>query len=112
MVDRHQQFGLLLPFVACAWSYDRVSFAKAVIEKAGLDWPPYYWCRFDCATWLADDRGAWATVGGFPLQRPDMSVHDLIQQHIELHLRYLLRHLKDDGTFYSRYEPFQNQLYE
>jgi AMMECR1 domain-containing protein len=112
MVYQDQQFGLLLPFVACAWNYDRVSFAKAVIEKAGLEEPPYYWCRFDCATWLADDRGTWTTVGGFPLQRPSTLVPNLIQQHTELHLRYLLRHLKDDGTFYSGYEPFQNQLYE
>src|SRR5262249_40157937 len=80
--------------------------------KAGLKEPPYYWCRFDCVTWLADDRGAWATVGGFPFQRPETSVSNLIQHHTELHLHYLLQHLKADGSFYSRYQPFQNQLYE
>lgn len=108
MAHQDERLGLLLPFVASAWNYDRVSFAQAVIEKAGLTEPPYYWCRFDCTTWLADDRGAWATVGGFPLGPPKTSVTDLIQ----LHLHYLLKHLKPDGSFYSRYQPFQNQLYE
>jgi AMMECR1 domain-containing protein/orotate phosphoribosyltransferase len=112
MVYRGEQLGLLLPFVASAWNYDRVSFAQAVVEKAGLTEPPYYWCRFDCATWLADDRGVWATVGGFPLQDRELPVGNLIQRHIGLHLHYLLQHLKPDGSFYSRYQPFQNQLYE
>ncbi|HEY8410282.1 MAG TPA: AMMECR1 domain-containing protein, partial [Pyrinomonadaceae bacterium] len=67
MVYQDQQFGLLLPFVASAWNLDAVGFAKAVIEKSGLAEPPYYWCRFDCSTWLADKAGAWPTAGGFPL---------------------------------------------
>lgn len=108
MAYQGEQLGLLLPFVASAWNYDRVSFAQAVVEKAGLTEPPYYWCRFDCATWFADDRGAWATVGGFPVQSSTTSITDLI----ELHLHYLLQQLKPDGSFYSRYQPFQNQLYE
>ena len=108
MVYQGEQLGLLLPFVASAWNYDRVSFARAVVEKAGLAEPPYYWCRFDCATWLADNRGVWATVGGFPSHPSRTSNTELIQ----LHLHYLLQHLKPDGSFYSRYQPFQNQLYE
>jgi hypothetical protein len=39
-------------------------------------------------------------------------VNDLIAHHAELHVRYLLKHVRDDGTFYSRYQPFQNMLYE
>jgi AMMECR1 domain-containing protein len=112
MVYQGQQLGLLLPFVAGAWNYDRVSFAKAVVEKAGLDAPPYYWCRFDCATWLADDEGVWPTVGGFPSPQDLLSANELIARHTALHLHYLLQHLKEDGTFYSRYHPFQNRLYE
>jgi len=108
MAYQGERLGLLLPFVASAWSYDRVSFAQAVVEKAGLTDPPYYWCRFDCTTWLADDRGAWATVGGLPLEPSRTSVADLIERH----LHYLLKHLKPDGSFYSRYQPFQNRLYE
>ena len=112
MVYQGQQFGLLLPFVASAWNFDSVSFAKAVIEKAGLAEPPYYWCRFDCTTWLADDTGVRPTIGGFPLQEDRLDFVELIARHTTLHVRYLLKHLKEDGTFYSRYEPFHNRLYE
>jgi hypothetical protein len=49
------------------------------------------------------------TTGGFPASPP---VNDLLANHGKLHLRYLLKHLRDDGTFYSGYEPFQNRLLE
>jgi AMMECR1 domain-containing protein len=65
MVYQGQQFGLLLPFVASAWNLDAVSYANAVLEKAGLSEPPYYWCRFDCTTWLANDTDVSPIVGGF-----------------------------------------------
>lgn len=112
MAFRGQQLGLLLPFVASTWNLDQVSFAKAVLEKAKLSEPPYNWCRFDCTTWLADGNGVWPTMGGFPLHEVDLSPDDLIARHIALHRRYLLKHLKPDGTFYSRYQPFQNRLFE
>jgi AMMECR1 domain-containing protein/orotate phosphoribosyltransferase len=113
MVYRDQQLGLLLPFVACFWNLDPVSFAKAVIEKADLKEPPYYWCRFDCATWFAGSKGVWRTVGGFAAPQDELPpVDDLVERHAKLHLHYLLKHLREDGTFYSRYQPFHNQLYE
>ena len=112
MVYQGQQFGLLLPFVASAWNLDAVSYANAVIEKAALTEPPYYWCRFDCTTWLATGAGVGPTVGGFPLPDKRTAPADLIAGHTALHLRYLLKHLKADGTFYSGYEPFHNRLYE
>ncbi|HEY3579798.1 MAG TPA: AMMECR1 domain-containing protein, partial [Pyrinomonadaceae bacterium] len=108
MVYRGQQLGILLPFVASTWNLDAVSFAKAVIEKAGLTEPPYRWCRFDCATWLIDDTGVWPTRGGFA-EHPAL---DDLDKYLALHVRYLLKHFKDDGTFYSRYQPFQNRLFE
>jgi AMMECR1 domain-containing protein/orotate phosphoribosyltransferase len=113
MVYQGQQLGLLLPFVASYWSYDAVSFAKAVIAKAGLTEPPYYWCRFDCATWFAGSEGVWLTVGGFAPPQPDLPpVNELIARHRKLHLHYLLKHLREDGTFFSSYEPFHNKVYE
>ena len=105
--------GLLLPFVASFWNYDAVNFAKAVLQKAGIDEPPYRWCRFDSATWLAGSEGVWATVGGFAVPQTNLPpVNDLIANHGKLHLRYLLKHSRDDGTFYSAYQPFQNRLLE
>jgi len=112
MVYREQHVGLLLPFVATMYNLDSVGFAQAVLEKAGLTDPPYFWCRFDCVTWLATNDGVWPTVGGFPVMANATASATLVEQHSRLLSQYLLMHLKDDGTFYSRYQPFQNQLYE
>lgn len=106
MAYHGNRVGLLLPFVASFWNYDAVSFAKAVLEKAGITEPPYNWCRFDSTTWLATNDGVSPTLGGFPVSPP------VISNHSKLHLRYLLKHLRDDGTFYSAYQPFQNRLLE
>jgi AMMECR1 domain-containing protein len=113
MVYQGERLGLLLPFVASFWDLDPVSFAKAVIEKSGLQGPPYYWCRFDCTTWLAEVEGTWRTMGGFPSRALDPVPSDeQIPRRSRLHVSYLLKHLKEDGTFYSRYQPLHNQLYE
>jgi AMMECR1 domain-containing protein/orotate phosphoribosyltransferase len=132
MVYQGDRVGVLLPFVASTWNLDAVRFAEAVIEKAGLTEPPYYWCRFDCATWFAGSEGVFPTVGGFlcgPLRTSASSAlngpfnaesaeirrgpqRETVQTYGKLHVQYLLRHLREDGTFYSRYQPFQNRLYE
>ena len=113
MVYQGNQLGLLLPFVASFWNLDAVSFAKSVIQKAGLTEPPYYWCRFDCATWFAGDEGEWATVGGFARPSDDLpQINELIERQGKLHLGYLLKHLREDGTFFSGYLPFHNRLFE
>jgi len=113
MVYQDQRVGLLLPFVASLWSLNSVSFAKAVLDKAGLTEPPYNWCRFDCATWFAGCEGVWPTIGGFAPPRPDLPPVDaLVARHRKLHLRYLLKHLREDGTFFSSYQPFHNRLFE
>jgi hypothetical protein len=65
MVYQDDRVGLLLPFVASFWNLDAVGFANAVIEKSGLKEPPYYWVRFDCATWLAGRESVSWTIGGF-----------------------------------------------
>lgn len=109
MAYQDKKVGLLLPFVASFWNYDAVNFAKAVLQKAGITETPYYWCRFDSATWFAGSDGVWATVGGFAAPRPDPSS---INELGKLHLRYLVKHLRDDGTFYSTYQPFHNRLLE
>jgi hypothetical protein len=90
-----------------------VSFAKAVLDKAGLTEPPYTWCRFDCATWFAGCEGVWAVIGGFaPPQQNLPPVEELVVRHRKLHVRYLLKHLREDGTFFSSYQPFHNRLFE
>jgi AMMECR1 domain-containing protein/orotate phosphoribosyltransferase len=113
MAYRDDHVGLLLPFVAATNNLDSRDFVQAVLDKAGLVDPPYYWCRFDCVTWLAESHGTWCMVGGFPsIERRATRLRDLVVRHGELHARYLLKHLQEDGTFYSRYQPFQNRLYQ
>jgi orotate phosphoribosyltransferase len=113
MVYQGNRLGLLLPFVASLWNLDAVSFAKSVIQKAELTEPPYNWCRFDCATWLADSDGVDRTVGGFRAARKDLpSFDELIERHGKLHLGYLLKQVREDGSFFSGYQPFQNRLFE
>jgi AMMECR1 domain-containing protein/orotate phosphoribosyltransferase len=113
MVYQGERVGLLLPFVASSWNLDSVSFAKSVIQKAGLTEPPYYWCRFDCTTWFAGPEGTRPTVGGFTVPRNDLPpIDELIERHGKLHLHYLLKHLREDGSFFSGYQPFHNRLFE
>src|SRR5689334_3395192 len=113
MVYQGNRLGLLLPFVASLWNLDAVSFAKSVIQKAELTEPPYNWCRFDCATWLADGDGVSATIGGLRVAQKDLpSFDELTERHGKLHLGYLLKHVREDGSFFSGYQPFQNRLFE
>jgi AMMECR1 domain-containing protein len=113
MVYQDDRVGLLLPFVGSFWNLDPVGFARAVIEKAGLSEPPYYWVRFDCATWFAGPEGVASTVGGFAISQKQLPpIEELVRYHGKLHLHYLLKHLKEDGTFYSGYQPFHNRVYE
>ena len=127
MVYQGDRVGLLLPFVASMWNLNAVRFAEAVIEKAGLTEPPYNWCRFDCVTWFAGSEGVSPVVGAFlcgplrisassalssPFDAEDAEICRKPQRYGKLHVRYLLRHLREDGTFYSSYHPFQNKLYE
>jgi orotate phosphoribosyltransferase/AMMECR1 domain-containing protein len=113
MAHDGESVGLLLPFVASTNNLDPAGFAREVLVKAGLSEPPFYWCRFDCATWLADARGVSRTVGGFPAApEPAEELSALLARRAALHARYLLRHQKPDGSFYAAYEPFRNRLYE
>jgi AMMECR1 domain-containing protein/orotate phosphoribosyltransferase len=113
MVYRGESVGLLLPFVASMFNLDRLGFAEAVRDKAGLVEPPYYWCRFDCVTWLADLEGVAQTIGGFPsLPTSASTSEELAARHATLHAKYLLKHLREDGSCYLTYEPFQDRVSE
>ncbi len=109
-----ESVGLLLPFVASMYNLDALSFAREVLVKAGLSEPPFYWCRFDSATWLADASGVHQLVGGFPRveEEPAEDLNDLLARRARLHAQYLLRQQKPDGSFYTTYEPFQNRLHD
>lgn len=115
MAYRGESIGLLLPFAASMFNLDALSFAREVLVKANLSEPPFYWCRFDSVTWLADVSGVHQLVGGFPQverEEPAEDLKELLARRAELHTQYLLRHQKPDGTLFTNYEPFQNRLYE
>lgn len=112
MVYQNKRVGLLLPFVATTLNLDRSEFVAEVIDKAGITRPPYNWCRFDCATWLADAKGITILDGGFPLAHDSPPLDALLDRLANLHVQYLMRQQTADGSLYLRYEPFQNRLYQ
>jgi orotate phosphoribosyltransferase/AMMECR1 domain-containing protein len=111
MAYRGKSVGLLLPFVAAMQNLDGAAYARAVLAKAGLSEPPYNWCRFDCATWLADCAGEHRLVGGFPAGEPaDETLSEMLSRLAALHAEYILRQRSETGAFHLYYEPFQNRL--
>jgi len=112
MAHQPGKVGLLLPFVAVMQNLNREAFVKAILEKAGITEGPYNWCRFECATWLADKTGTHHIDGSFPQAVAAGSRDELLNRFAELHINYLMKHQKEDGSFYSTYLPFQNRLYE
>src|SRR5215213_2900121 len=111
MVYQNKRVGLLLPFIATTHNLDRSEFVAEVIDKAGITRPPYNWCRFDCATWLADAKGATILEGGFPPAPDPPPLGALLDRLANLHVQYLMRQQTADGTLYLRYEPFHDRLY-
>ena len=109
IVYRGQELGLLLPFVAATHNLDSPSFAQAVVEKSGLNEPPYYWCRLDGVTWLADSEATSELFCGFPRVRVQTPAIERLSQYANWHSNYLARQQRPDGSFYSYYEPFQDQ---
>jgi orotate phosphoribosyltransferase/AMMECR1 domain-containing protein len=114
MVYQNKRVGLLLPFVAATHNLDRAQFIAEVIDKAGITRPPYHWCRFDCATWLATADSTAILEGGFPLPAnaaPPVPLKALLNRLADWHISYLIRQQEADGSLYVRYEPFQNRLH-
>jgi AMMECR1 domain-containing protein/orotate phosphoribosyltransferase len=112
MVYQDSRVGLLLPFVAATNNLDRPAFVAEVIDKAGITRPPYYWCRFECATWLAENRGISLLEGGFPRGSHQAAGAAAVGRLATLHVNYLVRQQQADGSLYFYYEPFQNRLYQ
>jgi AMMECR1 domain-containing protein/orotate phosphoribosyltransferase len=108
MLEQGEREGMLLPFVAAWMSLDAEEFVDEVIDKAGITRPPYNWRRFNCSTYLADDEGTCKLKGGFKHVAPSLSVKDTAK----LHIAYLLRNQRPDGSLYFSYYPFENTLHQ
>ena len=111
MVYQTDRVGLLLPFVAATNNLDRAAFIAEAIDKAGITRPPYYWCRFECATWLADAQGTSVLEGGFPRRFAVAPLAATLNSLAPLYVRYLVRQQEADGSLYFFYEAFQDRLH-
>jgi hypothetical protein len=91
----------------------RLGYALEVIDKAGITRPPYGWKRWECSAWL-DDGGPEPIqlIAGFPRSDPEFPAPRLIQHLGDLFCGYLLRHQREDGVSYFRYQPVQDTLFE
>ena len=112
MVEQNKRFAMYLPSVASRYSLDPVSFVEELLHKAAITKPPYHWTRFECATWLSDRDGERPVEGSFARAQAPSSLSDLQNRLAPLAVGYLLRHQRGDGTFFTRYEPLQDQRYE
>jgi orotate phosphoribosyltransferase/AMMECR1 domain-containing protein len=112
MVEQESSSAVYLPSVASRYNLDPVTFVEELLHKATIFEPPYRWTRFDCTTWLADDKGERPIDGSFAPEAPPQGLSELLERMTPLGTGYLLRHQREDGTFFTRYEPLQDQLYE
>jgi len=114
MVWQGDRLGLLLPFVAVRNSFGPVDFALETIDKAGITRPPYFWCRFECVTWLCAERlsGPQRLSGALVPGTPPASIEEATARFTPLFVGYLLRHQREDGTFFGSYAPFSHTLDE
>lgn len=109
-VSQGGRSGLVLPFWAAMHSLTPEEYALEVIDKAGITRPPYHWRRFEYATWLADAEGVGQLEGAFKTVAPPQDENEVLRELTDLYSNYLLRHHREDGTFYESYEPFRNRL--
>lgn len=112
MVEQDDRFAVYLPSVASRYSLSPTAFVEELLHKAAISEPPYRWTRFECVSWLADHAGERLIEGSFAPQAPPDGLPELLQRLAPLGISYLLRHQRPDGTFFTRYEPLQHQLYQ
>lgn len=112
LVHQGDRVGMLLPFVAVRSSLGPKEFAAEVIDKAGITRPPYRWCRFECATWLATAKGVAKMEGALVPGEPPLHLSDAIARFAPLVCDYMVHEQKSDGSFYSTYSPFSDQRYD
>lgn len=117
-VEQKDRSGMLLPFFAAMHSLDRAQYVEEVIDKAGITRPPYFWQRYECASWLADSEGVGKLEGAFKrraaasLEGSGEPGEDLPGKLAGLYSRYLVQHQRPDGSCFASFDPFRNRLVE
>ncbi|HEY4973691.1 MAG TPA: AMMECR1 domain-containing protein, partial [Steroidobacteraceae bacterium] len=111
MVEQGDCFAVYLPSVASRYNLGPVAFVEELLRKADISEPPYRWTRFECTTWLSDQAGERLVEGSFSRDTPPAELSELLARLLPLGACYLKRHQRPDGSFFTRYEPLQDQLY-
>lgn len=112
MAGQGNRYAVYLPSVASRFNLSPAAFAGELLSKASITVPPYWWTRFECTTWLADRAGERLVEGSFAPECAPAELNALIRRLAPLGLGYLLRHQRTDGSFHTRYDPLQDQLYQ
>lgn len=113
MVRQGRRAGLLLPHVASHSNLDRQEYVEHVIRKAGLMGPPFEWQRFDCTTWMAlQGQDPQPLENGFPVKHAQGDAIERAPQLTAMVAAYLLRNQRPDGSFWTRYHPVHDTLFE
>lgn len=111
MVYQGTRSGVMLPEVAVMDDLTPEAFVAEVIDKAGITRPPYRWCRWKCAAWLAGpNKEPRCTEGGFPTS-PVAPVAANLPNLVDLLTSYLLRNVREDGTLFGHYSPSRDVLH-
>jgi orotate phosphoribosyltransferase/AMMECR1 domain-containing protein len=109
-VRQGNRMGIVLPFVAVTNNLSPLGYVREVIDKAGITRPPYRWTRYDCVTWLADDRDCRRLRHGLPEGEPAPSSRAQLVRLHDLLLSYTRRHHLAQGQSVSRYEVFADRV--
>jgi orotate phosphoribosyltransferase/AMMECR1 domain-containing protein len=109
-VRQGDRMGLLLPFFAVMNNLTPRGYVDEVIDKAGITRPPYHWTRYDCVSWLADERGVRKLEHGLPRGEPAPTAEAQIER-LHQHLVDYARRYHVVGTAPTgRYEVFADRL--
>lgn len=111
-VRQRDRSGFVLPFVAVTHNLGPREYVLEVIDKAGITRPPYFWTRYDCATWLADEDGVRRLRPALPEGAPAATAAGQWERLEPLLRRYTLRHsVPAEEPYLARYEVVADRLH-
>jgi orotate phosphoribosyltransferase/AMMECR1 domain-containing protein len=111
-VRQRDRSGFVLPFVAVTHNLTPQQYVLEVVDKAGITRPPYFWTRYDCATWLADESGVRRMRHALPIGASAESSAADLERLEALLLRYTRRHsVPPDEPYLARYDVFADRMH-
>src|SRR5262249_24621518 len=80
MAVQGNRSAVYLPWGASRFSLSPTDFAADLLAKAGITVPPYWWTRYECATWLADPAGERLMEGSFAPEHAPAELNALLER--------------------------------